>query len=463
MKGSGAVEGVLGPGRRVLTLGVVLCVTLVGFEAMAVATILPTAARELDGLHAYGWAFSSFMLANLVGTMAAGQLADRRGPAWPLGAAAVSIALGLGIAATASSWGVLLLGRALQGLGGGAWLTVGYLLIRIGYPDSLRARMMAIVSSSWVLPSLLGPVVAGALASALSWRWVFAMLLPVVGLALLFLLPAVRALPRRQGTGQDAGRGVGRVVATVLLAASLTLFLVSLELRSLLVLPGVGIAAVLAWFAFSRVVPRGTLALAAGLPAGLAFRAALSFIFFGAEAFVPLGFTLLRGFSPTQGGLVLTAASLFWVAGSWTQARLDADGGASRKPRMIGGLSLVVLGIVTLAVVALTGAPVLISAAGWSISGFGMGLAYPTTSVIVLEKAPEGQEGWISSSLNLMENVGIALGAGLAGATFDVGGVLGLQDPLRLAITYAVVVAPVGIGLLAAYRVFAGRASPALR
>jgi MFS family permease len=440
-------------------VGVILCVTLVGFEAMAVATILPTAARELGGLDAYGWAFSAFMLANLVGTMAAGQIADRRGPALPLGLAAISIACGLLIAATASTWPMLLVGRALQGLGGGAWLTIGYLIVRIGYPDAARAKMMAIISSSWVLPSLLGPLIAGALASALSWRWVFALLLPIAAFAFLFLLPALRALPTR---ARGAG-GSGRVLATACLAVSLALILASLELRSLWVIPAVAGSLLLSRIFATWVIPPGTLALAAGLPAGLAFRALLSFVFFGAEAFVPLGLSVLRGFSPTQGGLVLTSASLFWVAGAWTQARMDADGGSTRRLRMLGGLTLVVVGIVAMAVVALTGAPVLISAVGWSVSGFGMGIAYPTTSVLVLEQAPEGQEGWISSSLNFMENVGIALGAGLAGAAFDVGGRLGFEDPLRLATTYAVVVAPVGLGLFAAYQATRSHAAAALR
>src|SRR5690606_15770383 len=287
-----------GPAHRTLTLGVIGAVSLVGFEAMAVATILPTAARELDGLSAYGWAFAAFMLANLVGTMGAGELADARGPRLPLLLAAAAMALGLGIGTFAPSWEILLVGRAFQGLGGGALLTLGYLAIRRGYPEAVRPRMLAVVSSSWILPSLLGPVAAGALAERASWRLAFALLVPLWLAPLALLFPAPGRLP------PVAGRpALGRTGRTALLALCRGLFLASLQLRTLWTLPGALLAGTLALLFARSILPAGTLRLARGLPAGLVFRSLLSFAFFGAEAFVPLGLSTLRGFSPTAGGL----------------------------------------------------------------------------------------------------------------------------------------------------------------
>src|SRR3712207_4747598 len=69
--------------RRTLTVGLLLSMTAVGFEAMAVATVLPAIAADLGGVRLYGWTFSAFMLANLASTIVAGQAADRRGPALP--------------------------------------------------------------------------------------------------------------------------------------------------------------------------------------------------------------------------------------------------------------------------------------------------------------------------------------------------------------------------------------------
>lgn len=436
--------------RRGLTIGVVLSVSLIAFEAMSVATILPVTARELGGLGGYGWAFSAFMLANLVGTIATGQLADEKGPVRPLVLALSFFATGLGVAGFASSWPLLILGRALQGIGGGGVMTLAYLSIRRGYPDRLRARMLAIVSSAWVLPSLLGPLAAGLVAQHLSWRWAFLGLLPLVLVTGALMMPALARMPR---TDAEASEG-RRLPFAIALAIGTGLVLFGLELSGLAAALATLSGVALAVPAMTKLLPTGIWRAATGLAAGLAFRGLLSFVFFGAEAFVPLGLSTLRGLSPTEGGLVLTGASLSWVVGSWTQARLDArHGAAGRRSRLVVGLSLVVFGIVSMTVATiLPFVPVTFSAVGWALGGLGMGLAYPTSSVLVLGLAEAGQEGRTSANLNLIESLGIAFGAGLAGAVFDLGRQAGLGDTKSLAFTFALTVTPSILAFVAAVR-----------
>ncbi|HEX4254920.1 MAG TPA: hypothetical protein VH089_07530, partial [Streptosporangiaceae bacterium] len=73
----GGTGGIWTPERRPLTIGLVLAVTLVAFEALAVATVLPVVSRDLGDLRLYGWVFSAFMLSSLIGIVVAGTLADR--------------------------------------------------------------------------------------------------------------------------------------------------------------------------------------------------------------------------------------------------------------------------------------------------------------------------------------------------------------------------------------------------
>src|SRR6266702_4911728 len=91
-------EGLFAPARRALTVGLVLTVTLVAFEALAVITILPAVKDDLGGLRLYGWVTSAFFLGTLVGIVVAGEQADRRGPAPPflLGIVLFSIGLAIG-------------------------------------------------------------------------------------------------------------------------------------------------------------------------------------------------------------------------------------------------------------------------------------------------------------------------------------------------------------------------------
>ena len=104
-------SGLWAPQRRALTTGLVLTTTYIAAEALAVLTIMPRVAHDLGGLSLYGWVFSSFMLASLVGVVVAGQAADRQGPAPPYVAGLVLFVAGLVIAGKAPSMPVKPLGR----------------------------------------------------------------------------------------------------------------------------------------------------------------------------------------------------------------------------------------------------------------------------------------------------------------------------------------------------------------
>src|ERR1700720_2902860 len=155
------VPGLWAPQRRALTTGLVLTITFVASEALAVVTVMPVVARDLGGLRLYGWVFSGFMLGSVVGIVAAGREADRRGGGGPLLAG----------------------GGGLQGLGAGAVPSVAYATIGRSLPEGQRARMMAVLSTAWVAPGLAGPAVSAEVARLFGWRGVFLGLLPIVAVA----------------------------------------------------------------------------------------------------------------------------------------------------------------------------------------------------------------------------------------------------------------------------------------
>src|SRR5215469_11415043 len=166
--------------RRALTTGLVLTITFIASEALAVITIMPVVAKDLRGLSLYGWVFSAFKLGNVLGIVTAGRQADRYGPARPFLGGLVLFGAGLTIAGLAPTMLVLVAGRALQGIGAGAVPAVAYVSIGRSYPERLRAQMMAVLSTAWVVPGLVGPAVSAAVASLVGWRWVFLGLLPIV-------------------------------------------------------------------------------------------------------------------------------------------------------------------------------------------------------------------------------------------------------------------------------------------
>jgi MFS family permease len=440
----GRSGGLLTPERRALTVGLVLTVTFVASEALAVVTVMPVVARDLGGLRLYGWAFSGFMLGSVIGIVAAGRAADRRGPAVPFVAGVVLFGSGLAVAGLAPSMGMLVAGRVLQGVGAGAVPSVAYAAIGRSLPGPLRARMMAVLSTAWVVPGLAGPAVSAEVARLFGWRWVFLGLLPVVAAAGAIAVPALIRL----GPPASAGAAEHRMIDGVLVAAGATMLLGGLTLAvSATVLGGLGLIAAGAAVglpALRRLVPAGTLTARAGLPATILCRGLLTFTFFGADAYVPLAVTAVRHRTPVVAGLAVTGATIAWTAGAWVQARLNE----SREGRNLvrAGLVIVLAGIGGMALVLAPGVPVAEGLAAWTVAGFGMGLAYAPTSLMMLQQAPPGQEGQASASLNLADVLGTAIGIGVGGAA--VAAAAGAHLRLGIAAAFAAAAA-VGLAALA--------------
>src|SRR5262245_56309254 len=171
-KGVVVSDGLWAPQWRALTTGLVLTITFVAAEALAVVTVMPLVARSLHGLSLYGFVFSAFLLGTVVGIVAAGRSADRNGPVVPYVAGIVLFGVGLIVAGLAPSMSVLVVGRALQGLGAGAIPSVAYAAIGRSLPARLQARMMAMLSTAWVAPGLAGPAISAEIARLFGWRWV---------------------------------------------------------------------------------------------------------------------------------------------------------------------------------------------------------------------------------------------------------------------------------------------------
>jgi MFS family permease len=441
--------GLFAPQHRALTTGLVLTITFVASEALAVVTVMPVAAHELGGLRLYGWVFSGFMLGSVIGIVLAGREADRRGPAVPFVAGLVLFGSGLAIAGLAPTMGVLVAGRVLQGIGAGAVPSVAYATIGRSLPGPLRARMMAVLSTAWVVPGLAGPVVAAEVARAFGWRWVFLGLLPVVAVAGSIAVPALIRLGP-PGTAAPEGH---RLIDALRTAAGATLLLAGLTFAAGSGQVLAGCALVLAGAAaglpaLRRLLPPGTLAARPGLPATILTRGLLTFTFFGADAYVTLAITAIRHHSPAYAGLAVTGATLSWTAGAWVQARLNDTWEGRRLVRT--GLVIVLAGIAGMTLALRPAVPAWAAVAAWTVAGLGMGLAYAPISLMMLRKAPPGQEGRSSASLNLADVLGTAIGIGVGGAAVAAGA--GSHLSLGITVAFAAAAAAGVVALVVSHR-----------
>lgn len=433
------------PEWRHLTIGLVLTVTLVASEALAVATVLPLVARDLQGLSLYGWVTSAFFLGTLVGIVVGGEQVDRRGPAAPFAAALVVFSAGLLAAGLAPAMWVVVVGRALQGVGAGAIPAVSYATIGRTIPHALRPRVFALLSTAWVVPGLAGPGLAAVVATAAGWRAVFLGLVPIVAITAIVPFRALRSLGAPPGSAVAASR----LVPALRVAIGAGLALAALAERSLLAVPLAACAAAVAARPLAGLLPRGTLIAGPGLPAAVLARGLLTFAFFGADTFVPLALVSVRHRSTALAGIALTAATLAWTAASWIQQRLVRR----TSPRLLvgGGFCIVAAGIAGAAAALSPSTPAELAAVAWAVAGFGIGLAYSTLSLAVLREAPAGQEGTATSALQLSDNLGVALGAGLGGTAVALGAAAG-QKAEGIAVAYAIAAAAAVVGIGVARR-----------
>ncbi len=188
------LSGIFSPKHRSLTIGLVSIVTLVAFESLAVITILPDIEADLRGLTWYGWVTTAFFLGTMIGIVFAGGQADRHGLGRPYVIGLIIFAVGLVVSGLAPSMPALVVGRFVQGFGAGVVPAIGYVAIGRVYPVGVRPRMFAVMSTAWVVPGLVGPVLAERVSAGVGWRAVFLGLLPFVALAGVLIIPEMMRL-----------------------------------------------------------------------------------------------------------------------------------------------------------------------------------------------------------------------------------------------------------------------------
>ncbi|MEO6835305.1 MAG: MFS transporter [Candidatus Tumulicola sp.] len=361
-------------------------------QGLVIAAIMPRVVADLHGLGAYSLAFGSLFAAFLLFSPFAGPWADRYGTRAMLAIALGVLALGLGLVAVAPNMTAFVGARFVEGIGDGIDYAVSFAIVAKTFPEPLRARMLSLTSAAWVVPAIVGPGLGAYVASVFGWRWAFAGFLPLIAVAAALVLPALDSRPAPQR---------GDVFGALRLLFS-----------------------------------RATLRANAGLHASFVALGLLHAAFFGADAYVALMLTSVRGLSLQLSSVCITLGAVGWsVAAIFAPALLGRLG----KARVVfWGATSCLLGALGLLGVAL-GAALPLAFVACLASGAGIGLAYPTLSVVAFGFAREGDEGVVSSAALLAAIVGIIAGVLACGVSVSVAARSGA--PLQVALVYTFAVA----------------------
>ncbi|MFC4056976.1 MFS transporter [Planomonospora corallina] len=420
-------EGVLAPRHRALTVGMVSLIVLVAFESLAVSTAMPVVGRELDGIGLYALAFSGSLAAGMIATVAGGRWGDLRGPVVPLWTGLAAFVAGLVLSGTAPTMDVFVLGRFVQGLGGGLFQVSLYVLVSRVYPAGTHPKVFSLFAAGWVVPSMVGPAVTGLVVGQLGWRWVFLGVPLLVAPAALLLWRGLATAPAGGRAGADGPDGAGgrtpiarRLGWAVLAAVGAALTQYGGSARGAgLVLMAAGLAVLVT--ALARLLPPGTLRAGRGLPSVIVLRGIAAGAVFGGEVYLPLMLTAERGLSPALAGSVLTGGALAWSLASWIVGRRRYD----RVLILRTGPLLITAGLLLAALAVFPAVPVAVAFLGEIVLGLGIGSVYPTLSVLVLELSAPGREGENSASMGIGESAFTVAAVAAVGAVVAAFGAAG--------------------------------------
>ena len=389
-----------------LAIGSVLLITLVAFEELAATTIMPTVVASFDAAAWYPVASGAALATQLSATVVAGALADWKGPRLVLFGGMVLFAVGLVISAVAPTIIIFVVGRALQGLGGGLLVVPLYVLIGAVASPGHRPVFFAAFSLAWVLPSLVGPAIAGHVTEVWGWHYVFGVVPLFVVIAAVPVVYVLRTVP-----ASEARKAV-RLASLARDALLAGLGVVLLQLAGALASPlsQLGIfalgAALTAW-ALPRLLPRGTFRSRAGMPSAILSRLCAMASQVGLAVMIPLVLQRVHSWSEASSAWWVTLGSLTWSVGAVAQARVHDPIWRHRLP--VAGGALMAIGAIPVGALLVPAIPVWVALIGWLLVGLGMGLVHAPLSVMALEVTPEAKHGRVASWLQVADSAGPAL------------------------------------------------------
>ncbi len=411
----------LGKRRTLVVLsGTLLGMLLASVNQTLAATALPSIVDELGGLEHYSWVFSAYVLAATLTIPLYGKLSDLYGRRPLFLAAILLFSTGSIVSGLAPSFDVLVVGRAIQGLGAGGLIPLGIAVIGDVIAPRERGKWQAINGTVFALSAVGGPLLGGWIADNASWRLAFFVSLPLAALALTVVWFGFGAWGRREQRKIDyvgaalltLGAGAGLVAAAsggVDYAWGSPVILALLGSSALL------LTAFLQWErrAEEPLVPLSLLRHRTIASAEIALFA-LGAAAFGAISFVPLFVQNVLDESATRAGTVLTPLMLSWIGASMVAGQIVSRTGRSR-PILLAGPPFMAVGFALLATMgtAVSTAEVIRNVA---ILGVGVGLMMQTLVVVVQNASPREMMGAATASAQFSRWIGSSIGVTLMGA-----------------------------------------------
>ncbi|MFI6527130.1 MFS transporter [Streptomyces uncialis] len=434
----------LGPEHRGAALVMAAGVLVGAVNIYLASSLLPTTVADIGGERLYAWGMTVYLVAMVIATMLVSRSLARWGNT---GAYVTGFALfltGSLVCAVSPGMPTLLVGRAVQGLGGGLLSGLGFAVIRTALPRRLWTRGNALMSAMYGVGNFAGPALGGLFAQFGSWRTAFALMAVVAAVC---CAAVVRVVPRggRSDTPGPVPFGSLALVTAATTAVSVTAVLERAWAMAL----GIAAALVLtaAFVAYERrgpvrVFPAATYRSDSPLKWVYLTLALLSFGV-AVEAFVPLFGQRLGGLPPLAAGFFGAAVSLGWSLTQIASSSVTRAGTVRRL--LVAGPVVLATGLAVLGLLQRADAPLALVAV-WVpvlfLAGAGIGAAYPHLSVAAMTStADPGEGGRAAAAIATVTSLATAFGTAVAGVLVAVGGPAPLGQARWTLLGFAVICA----------------------
>ncbi|MDH5148605.1 DHA2 family efflux MFS transporter permease subunit [Brevibacterium sp. LS14] len=407
-----------------LFVGLMIAMFMFSLNQTVLATALPTIVGELDGVDQMLWVSTAFMLASTIMMPIYGKVGDLFGRK-PLFMFAICCFLaGSVFALVANEMSTLILGRVLQGIGGGGMMILSQSIIASVVPARERGKYMGIMGSAFAVSSVAGPLIGGWLTEGPGWRWAFAINFPLGAVAL--IAAAVFLKIPKHTHGPRPKIDVGGMALISIVTSCIVLVSAwgghdyewgSWQINGLII---VGALAIVAFVIVESKVSEPVIPLRlfvnrdfllstiAGLFIGVSM--------FGVLSYMPTYLQMVHGIDATVAGLMMVPMMGTMLLSSTLIGFVVARTGRYKRYPLIGilliGASLVLLSTLK------ADSPAWEPMVGLALLGLGLGLSMQILVLVVQNAFPVEMVGTATAANNYFRQVGATLGMAFIGSVF---------------------------------------------
>lgn len=403
--------------------GLMVAMLLASLDQMMFSTALPTIVGELHGVEHMLWVTTAYILASTIMMPVYGKLGDLIGRKSIFIAAIAIFMAGSIVGGLAHTMTTLIVGRAIQGVGGGGLMILAQAIIADVVPARQRGKYMGVMGGVFALSSVAGPLLGGFFTEGPGWRWAFWMNLPLGALAIcsavFFLHPHGRQ--EQRPTIDVAGMMLLAVAsAALVLTSSWGGTTYAWDSSQILSLITITVAAAIGFVLIERravepVMPlhlfeqrNFLLATGAGLIIGVSM--------FGALAYLPTYLQMVTGAGATRAGLLLIPMMGGMLITSTLSGQVVSRTGRYKLFPVIGAV-VVAIGLGLMSTMTAS-THLVVTCTFLAVMGMGLGLVMQILVLIVQNTFPAAEVGTATASNNYFRQIGASLGTAVVGTIF---------------------------------------------